>query len=64
MTTTVRNQMTAIIMKKRYSKPHTQVIDIETTSILCGSADRTIPGWGGGFGQIPGQMSGRDDSLA
>lgn len=51
-------------MKKTYSKPNTQVIDIETTSILCGSADRTIPGWGGGFGQIPGQMSGRDDSLA
>lgn len=64
MITTVRNQMTAIIMKKRYSKPHTQVIEIELTSILCGSGDRTIPGWGDGFGQIPGQMPGRDDSLA
>lgn len=63
MITTVQNQI-AIIMKKTYSKPNTQVIDIETTSILCGSADRTIPDWGGGFGQIPGQMSGRDDSLA
>ncbi len=51
-------------MKKRYGKPNTQVIDIETTSILCGSGDRTIPGWGSGFGQIPGQMPGRDDSLA
>lgn len=51
-------------MKKTYSKPNTQVIGIETTSILCGSGDRTIPGWGSGFGQIPGQMSCRDDSLA
>lgn len=64
MITTVRNQMTAIIMKKRYSKPHTQVIKIELTSILCGSGDRTIPGWGSGFGQIPGQMPDRGDSLA
>lgn len=51
-------------MKKTYSKPNTQVIDIETTSILCGSGDMTIPGWGDGFGQIPGQMPDRGDSLA
>lgn len=52
-------------MKKIYCKPVTEVINIETTGILCGSGDRSLPaGWGNGFAQIPGFDQSEDNLLA
>lgn len=52
-------------MKKIYSKPVTEVINIETTGILCGSGDRSLPpDWGNGFSQIPGIGQSEDNLLA
>lgn len=48
-------------MKKTYSKPVTEVINIETSKILCASGpDR----WGGEFGYIPGLTPGGGNHLA
>ena len=44
---------TESLMKKIYSKPVTEVINIKTNRILCGSGDPPS-GWGGEFGQVPG----------
>ena len=42
-------------MKKIYSKPVTEVVNIETSRILCLSGDDQMPDlWGGEFGQVPG----------
>ncbi len=50
-------------MKKTYSKPLTQVIDIEATNILCASDPDPLR-WGGEFGQVPGLTTGADERLA
>ncbi len=50
-------------MKKTYSKPQTQVIDIEANRILCNS-DPIPTEWGGGFGQVPGLGIPKDNQLA
>lgn len=44
---------TISIMKKSYSKPSTEVVNIETTRILCDSK-KSPSRWGGQFGQVPG----------
>lgn len=48
-------------MKKIYNKPVTEVINIETSKILCASGpDR----WGGEFGYIPGLTPDSGNHLA
>ena len=50
-------------MKKIYSKPVIEGINIKTTRILCGSGDPPA-GWGGGFGQVPGLTSDSENQMA
>lgn len=40
-------------MKKIYCKPSTEVINIETSKILCGSGDRGIWDYDDAFSQVP-----------
>lgn len=50
-------------MKKIYSKPVIEVINIKTTRILCGSGD-SPSGWGGEFSQVHGLTPGSGNHLA
>ena len=54
---------TESLMKKIYSKPVIEVINIKTTRILCGSGDSPA-GWGGGFGQVPGLTPDSENQMA
>ncbi|MBO7416780.1 MAG: hypothetical protein J6T18_09060 [Bacteroidaceae bacterium] len=50
-------------MKRIYSKPATQVVDIRMTQILCGS--KSAPKrWGGEFGQVPGMNAEESNLMA
>ena len=48
-------------MKKIYSKPESQVVDIETSRILCSSEPREYRDV---FGQIPGLTQNTENYLA
>ena len=48
-------------MKKIYSKPESQVIDIEASRILCSSEPRE---YRGAFGQIPSLTQVEENYLA
>lgn len=48
-------------MKKKYSKPESQVIDIETSRILCSSEPKEYRGV---FGQIPGLIQDSENHLS
>ena len=48
-------------MKKIYSKPKSQVIDIEASRILCTSDPKV---YRGAFGQIPGLTQDTENYLA
>ena len=48
-------------MKKIYSKPESQVIDIETSRILCSSEPNV---YRGAFGQIPSLTQNTENYLA
>ncbi|MBO7415763.1 MAG: hypothetical protein J6U22_04215 [Bacteroidaceae bacterium] len=50
-------------MKKNYSKPASEAVEIRTAQILCGSKDAPKR-WGGDFGQVPGLDSPDADMLA
>lgn len=51
-------------MKKNYSKPASEAVEIRTAQILCGSKDKAPKRWGGEFGQVPGLDSADADMLA
>ena len=57
-----KQNITESLMKKIYSKPVIEVINIKTTRILCGSGDPPA-GWGGGFSQVPGLTPDEGNSL-
>ena len=50
-------------MKKNYSKPASEAVEIRMAQILCGSKDAPKR-WGGEFGQVPGLDSPDADMLA
>lgn len=48
-------------MKKKYGKPESKVVEIETSRILCSSEPKEYRGV---FGQIPGLIQDQENHLA